>query len=100
MTCKELTGRRKEQLIYVQGALSERRKYVTLIAAFRSRAAIAVCADSQETITCYDEHGTSYELRKTVQKISPHVIGKYQIAIAGAGNANLIESFVIRAVRA
>lgn len=72
---------------------------MTLIAAFRSRSAITICADSQETITCFDEHGNPYDLRKTVQKISPLVIGKYHIAFAGAGNAHLVESFIIRASR-
>jgi hypothetical protein len=76
-----------------------KRKRVTLIAAFRSADAIALCADSQETITQTDARGT-YELRATVQKITPITIGKYQVAIAGAGHASLIEAFIVRAQRA
>ncbi|HUK31888.1 MAG TPA: hypothetical protein VLV89_12295 [Candidatus Acidoferrum sp.] len=73
---------------------------MTLIATFRSPSAIALCADSQETVTEYDDNGQPYDLRVTVQKISPIIIGKYQIAIAGAGNASLIEAFIERARRA
>src|SRR5579859_5600850 len=75
-------------------------KRVTLIASFRSNQAIAVCGDSQETVTYLDEYGEPYELRKTVQKLSPQNLGPYQLIIAGAGNARLIESFIVRASRA
>jgi hypothetical protein len=73
---------------------------VTLIAAFRSSSGIALCADSQETLTRYDDDGQPYEMRVTVQKISPMVCGKYQMAIAGSGPSGLIESFMVRADRA
>ena len=76
------------------------RKRVTLIDAFRSPKGIALCADSQETITQYDGNGQPYDVRVTVQKIEPIIHGKYQIAIAGAGSASLIEGFVERAKRA
>jgi len=73
---------------------------VTLISSFRSFNGTVLCADSQETVTYYDANGNPYDLRKSVQKISPTKIGKYQIAIAGSGNAPLIESFIVRAKRA
>jgi hypothetical protein len=67
-----------------------RRRRVTLIAAFRTKEGIAICADSQETVT--NEQGYGY--RKTVQKIAPISAGQYQIAIAGGGDGELIDAFV------
>ncbi len=74
-------------------------KRMTLISAFRGSAGIALCADTQETVTYYDEDGNPFDLRKAVQKISPLVTGGFQIAIAGSGNPTLIEAFIIRAKR-
>jgi len=68
---------------------------VTLIAAFRSPKGIALCADSQETVSIGED-----QFRATVQKITPFTAGKYQIAIAGSANdASLIEAFFERARR-
>lgn len=67
------------------------RKRVTLISAFRCQQGVVVSADSQETV---GEH------RVTVKKISPPLnVGNYQIAIAGGGNATLIEAFIIQLTR-
>lgn len=73
-----------------------RSKRMTLIAAFRTKEGIAICADSQETVPRADELG---EDRKTVQKISPITTDRYQVAIAGSGDAVLIEAFIILAER-
>ena len=71
-------------------------KRMTLIAAFRTKDGIAICADSQETITNDDGH----EYRKTVPKITPINVSGYQLVIAGSSrNATLIEMFIIRAER-
>ncbi len=75
------------------------RKRVTLIASFPAQDGVVLCADSQETVPFYDEHGAYRELRKTVQKIDPHIVGQYAVAFAGAGNSQLIDSFIIRARR-
>src|ERR1022692_2893005 len=72
-----------------------RSKRVTLIAAFRTKEGIAICADSQETVPRDD----GYEDRRTVQKIAPITTDKYQVVIAGSGDAALIEGFIILAER-
>lgn len=69
---------------------------MTLIAAIRTKEGVAICADSQETSE--HEDGSSY--RRTVQKIAPITAGNYQIAIAGSGDADLIEAFIVLAERA
>lgn len=75
-------------------------KRMTLIAEFPTPLGFAICADSQETVTeCSSELG-EYEVRVTVQKITPIISGKYQIAICGGGNAGLIEGFIVKARRA
>jgi 20S proteasome alpha/beta subunit len=68
---------------------------MTLIAAFRTKEGVAICADSQETVPRHD----GYEDRKTVQKISPITTDRYQVVIAGSGDAVLIEAFIILAER-
>ena len=73
-----------------------RSKRMTLIAAFRTKEGIAICADSQETVPRADGLG---EDRKMVQKISPITTDRYQVAIAGSGDAVLIEAFIILAKR-
>ena len=50
---------------------SRKRTRVTLIAAFRTKQGVAICADSQETVERFDSSGQMYELRQTVQKIAP-----------------------------
>ena len=75
------------------------RRRVTLIATFRGYQGFAVCADSQETITQFDENGDAVELRRAVQKITPVKTGNCQVSIAGGGNATLIEAFIVRARR-
>ena len=68
-----------------------RRKRVTLIAAIRAEDGIAICADSQETITNSEGH----EYRRSVQKITPiDTGGALELSIAGAGDADLIDSFI------
>jgi hypothetical protein len=69
------------------------RRRVTLIATFRGYQGFAVCADSQETITQYDENGVAFDLKRAVQKITPVKTGNCQVSIAGGGNATLIEAF-------
>jgi hypothetical protein len=64
---------------------------MTLIAAFRTKEGVAICADSQETSE--HENGDSY--RRTVQKIAPIEVGNYQVAIAGSGDVDLIEAFIL-----
>ena len=73
---------------------------MTLILATPAKNGYVLGADSQETCPYYDENGNYRELRRTVQKIEPKAIGQYQIAIAGGGNASLIDSFIVRAHRA
>lgn len=63
---------------------------MTLIAAFRTKDGVAICADSQETVG---------DFRQTVQKIAPISVAGYQLVIAGSGDANPIEGFIIRVHR-
>ena len=66
---------------------------VTLIAAIPCRHGFVVAADSQETVPVFD--GVEYiEYRKTVQKIVPKEIGGFSFLVAGAGHADLIDSFI------
>ena len=74
--------------------------YMTLIAVYPVANGFVVGADTQETRPSYDAQGNVYELRKAVQKIKPEVMGNYQVAIAGAGHAQLIDTFIVRAQRA
>jgi hypothetical protein len=68
---------------------------MTLITAFKADFGFAICADAQESC----EYGDGNVLKRSVQKIAPLKIGKYQIAIAGSGNTALIEAFIERARR-
>ena len=68
---------------------------MTLIAAFRGDHGIAICADAQETC----DYGDGVVYKRSVLKIAPYKIGKYQIAVAGSGNGALVEAFVERAKR-
>jgi hypothetical protein len=63
---------------------------VTLIAAWALADSIVIHADSQETVTMDD--GAEY--RKTVQKIEPFRTRRYNVGIAGAGNARLALAFI------
>ncbi len=74
--------------------------YMTLIAVYPAASGFVVGADTQETRPSYDAQGNVYELRKAVQKIKPKTMGNYQVAIAGAGHAQLIDTFIVRAERA
>ena len=76
------------------------RIYMTLIAAIPTPKGLVVSADTEEMCPSYDINGNTYELRKTVQKITPETIGNYQIAIAGSGHAQLIDTFIVKAHRA
>lgn len=78
--------------LHAKGKTPQRtvRKRVTLIAAFRTEQGVAICADSQETAGDY---------RQTVQKIAPLSVAGYQLVIAGSGDADLIEGFIIRVER-
>jgi hypothetical protein len=81
---------------------------MTLIAAFHATRTdekigpkgIAICADSQETVKYPDEYGNMEEYRQAVLKIDPIHRGRIHVAIAGGGNATLIETFIERARRA
>ena len=59
---------------------------MTLIAAIRCDEGIAICADSQETIG---------EYRRTVQKITPFEFDNCRAILTGAGNGDLVETFVV-----
>jgi len=72
-----------------------KRRRMTLIAAFRTKEGVAICADSQETVT----NNLGDEYRQTVQKIAPVEAGQYQIAIAGSGDGEFIDAFVELAER-
>jgi 20S proteasome alpha/beta subunit len=70
-----------------------RPKRVTLIAAIPCQQGFVIAADSQETIPFFD--GLTYiEYRKTVQKIIPKEIGEFSYIVAGAGHADLIDTFI------
>jgi hypothetical protein len=73
---------------------------MTLIITLPSPQGFVVAADTEETCPSYDSQGNCYEIRKSVQKISPVSVGNFQFAIAGAGHAGLIDSFIVRATRA
>jgi hypothetical protein len=64
---------------------STRRRRMTLIAAFRTKEGVAICADTQETVGDY---------RVTVKKIAPISVAGYQIVIAGSGDADPIEGVI------
>lgn len=63
---------------------------MTLIAAFRCYEGAVLCADQQETVG---------DIRVAVNKIKPEICGQYQLAIAGSGNADLIDGFADRLAR-
>jgi hypothetical protein len=67
------------------------RRRMTLIAAFRTDEGIAICADTQETVS--DQYGDEY--RATVQKVVPLTFDNVQLIIAGSGNADLIDAFTL-----
>lgn len=60
------------------------RKRMTLIAAFRCQEGAVLCADTQETVG---------DVRVAVNKLKPQDLGEYELAVAGSGNGDLIESF-------
>jgi 20S proteasome alpha/beta subunit len=62
----------------------EKRRRVTLIAAFRCDGGAVICADTQETVG---------GMRVSVNKVVPEDAGPYLIAIAGTGNGDLIDGF-------
>ena len=66
----------------------EKRRRVTLIAAFRCRDGVVLCADEQETVG---------DIRVAVNKLKPEDAGaNYQLAIAGSGNSDLIDGFAYK----
>ena len=73
---------------------------MTLISMTPAKDGFVLAADSQETCPSYDEQGNYRELRRSVQKIEPRAFSNYGVAIAGSGNASLIDSFIVRAHRA
>jgi hypothetical protein len=60
------------------------RQYVTLIAAFRCREGAVLCADTMETV---DDFHTA------VHKLEIVDDGHYRLAVAGTGNADLVDGF-------
>jgi len=66
------------------------RRFMTLVAAVRSDAGIAIAADAQETVG---------DCRRAVQKIQARTLGGVQFLIAGSGHADLIDSFILRMER-
>ena len=63
---------------------------MTLIAAIRCDGGVVIAADAQETAGDY---------RKSVQKISPLQFGGLKVVLAGSGNGDLIDSFIVKATR-
>jgi hypothetical protein len=73
-----------------------RGKRVTLIVAVPCKDGFVMAADSQETITEWDDSARDYvQFRKTVQKIPAIEMGEFSVIIAGSGNTDLIESFIV-----
>ena len=64
---------------------------MTLIAGLKCNEGFSLLADSQETVTI---EGVDY--RVTRQKLVPIQAGQVQVAIAGAGDGDLIDAFVER----
>jgi hypothetical protein len=77
-----------------------RRAYVTLIVNFPVSGGFVIGADTKELVEYPDGQGGTYTQRRTVQKLRPESIGAYQIAIAGAGDARLVDAFSLKAQRA
>jgi hypothetical protein len=70
----------------------QRKKRVTLIAAFRCDVGVIICADSQETV--------GQDWRVPVDKIKPHEAGGYQVVIGGSGDDGpLIDAFTKQFVK-
>lgn len=65
---------------------------MTLIAGFRCTDGYVICADSE--ITAQDDAGNKTHVSR--QKLLPITLGTVQVAIAGAGDGDLIEAFVAR----
>jgi hypothetical protein len=65
---------------------------MTLIAGFKCQDGYVVCADSEVTVT--DAAGNTSHVSR--QKLLPLALGGVQVAIAGAGDGDLIEAFVAR----
>jgi hypothetical protein len=68
------------------------RKYMTLIAAFRTYEGVVICADSQETLSKPTPYGWG-NYRCRVNKIERQDAGEYELVIGGAGNASLVDGF-------
>src|ERR1039458_5912316 len=66
------------------------RSRVTLITIFPYPDGTIISADSQETVK--DMRGN--EFKYSVQKLKPEKMGDFQVAIAGGGNGEAIDSFV------
>jgi hypothetical protein len=62
---------------------------MTLIAALRSPEGAVIVAGSQETVATKRE-----QLKYSVQKIKPETVSKFDIAIGGGGDGELIDGFV------
>ncbi len=65
----------------------EKRRRVTLIAAFRCYEGAVLCADTMETVEGF---------RTPVHKLEAKECGDYWMAIAGSGNSDLIDGFAYR----
>jgi hypothetical protein len=65
---------------------------MTLIAAFKCSEGYVICADSEIKVT--DEAGNKSHVSR--QKLLPLTLGGIEVAIAGAGDGDLIEAFVAR----
>jgi hypothetical protein len=62
---------------------------MTLIAVLRSPEGAVITADSQETVTTKRERW-----KYSVQKVEPETVGKFDIAVAGGGDGELIDAFI------
>ncbi len=62
---------------------------MTLIAALRSPDGAVIAVDSQETVRTKRE-----QWKHSVQKVKPETIGKFDIAVAGSGDGELIDAFM------
>src|SRR5260370_2878464 len=63
----------------------QRRKPLTLIICIRCPESIVLCADTQETVGNH---------RVAVEKIASQTMKKFEVAVAGSGSGELVQSFI------
>jgi hypothetical protein len=73
----------------IWGSLLPWKEHMTLIAVLRSPDGAVIAADSQETVMTKRERW-----KYSVQKIKPEAAGRFDIAVAGGGDGELMDAFV------